>query len=398
MPNIVLILLESISHDSSSFGRAGRDTTPFLQTLAGQGAEFVRTHVPVSQTGKAYWATLSGTTPEIFHDYSEALLVDEPYESLATVLRKVGYRSAFFEMSNGTFECAPAVFVNMGFDFGWWFENLEDPSAALGYLAGDDFRMIDPAMQWTQEKDQPFLLMMITSVAHDPFELPSWYGESTGDRFQDYLQAVRYTDDFVREVDARLQERGISDNTILCVLGDHGESFRADARRGRWVPYEEVVRIPWVLRWPGHVEAGRRIDWPCSQMDVTPTLLSLLGFDISRAGYDGRDALAPAEPDRRLYFSSWFDQSPLGFVEGHRKVVYWPYLDQVGEYDLADDPGELDLRLIEGETRDALIADMNRWRVDSRLFFDARRFRERVVFDHWHLFASGRSAWAYYEP
>lgn len=59
---------------------------------------------------------LSGTTPEIFHDYSEALLVDKPYESLATILRPFAYRSAFFEMSNGTFECAPAVFVNMGFD------------------------------------------------------------------------------------------------------------------------------------------------------------------------------------------------------------------------------------------------------------------------------------------
>lgn len=258
--------------------------------------------------------------------------------------------------------------------------------------------MIDPAMEWADRKDQPFLLMMITSVAHDPFELPAWYGESTGNRFEDYLRAVRYTDDFVREVDARLRQRGIADYTILCVLGDHGESFRADARRGRWVPYEEVIRIPWVLRWPGHVEAGRRVDWPASQMDVAPTLLALLGFDLSQAGYDGRDALTPAPPDRRLYFSSWFDQSPLGFVQGNRKVVYWPYLDQVGEYDLKADPGELKLNLPEGEKRDAAIANVNQWRMDSRMFFDARRFRERVVFDHWHLFASGRSALAYYEP
>ncbi len=211
--------------------------------------------------------------------------------------------------------------------------------------------MIDPAMQWANRKDQPLLLMMITSVADDPFELPAWYGQSTGDPYEDYLQAVRYTDDFVREVDTRLRAHGIADNTILCVLGDHGESFRADSRRGRWVPYEEVIRIPWVLRWPGHVEAGRRIDWPCSQMDVTPTLLTLLGFDLSRAGYDGRDALTPASTDRRLYFSSWFDQSPLGFVQGNRKVVYWPYLDQVGEYDLQADPDERKLRPLEGEKK-----------------------------------------------
>lgn len=397
-PNIVLILLESVSHDSSSFGPAGRNTTPHLEQIASEGVRFVNTRVPVSQTGKAYWATLSGATPEIHHDYSEALLVDKPYESIATLLRNSGYRSAFFEMSNGTFECAPAVFVNMGFDYGWWFENLEDPSAALGYLAGDDFRMIDPAMAWTEEEDAPFLLMMITSVAHDPFEVPAWYGENSGDRWQDYLHSIRYTDDFVRAVDERLKERGIFDDTIMCVIGDHGEGFRADARRGRWVPYEEVIRVPWVLRWPGHVAAGREIDWPCSQLDVTPTLLSLLGFDISRAGFDGLDALSPIDPNRRLYFSSWFDKSPLGFVEGDRKVVYWPYLNQVGQYDLETDPGEMHLELLEGPAGDEAIADVTRWRMESRLFFDARRFRERLVFDHWHIFASGRSAWAYYVP
>jgi glucan phosphoethanolaminetransferase (alkaline phosphatase superfamily) len=398
LPNIVLLLLESVSHDSTSLEHTDRGTTPNLVKLASEGTEFISTRVPVSQTGKAYWATLIGTTPEIHHDYSEAILVDEPYESLATILKRVGYRSAFFEMSKGTFECAPAVFANAGFDWGWWFENLGDPGASLGYLAGDDFRMLGPAFSWADDGSGPFLLMMITTVAHDPYELPARYGPATGERFQDYLRTIRFTDDFVGEVRGKLETRGLLDKTIICVLGDHGESFRPESRRGRWVPYEEVIRVPWIIRWPGHVTAGRRVEWPCSQMDVTPTLLSLLGFDISKAGFDGRNALAPIAPNRRLYFSSWFAQSPLGFVEGDRKLIYWPYVDKVFECDLASDPGEKTLQPVEGAEKDSIIADISQWQEESRLFFDARRFRERVLFTHWHAFTSGRSAWAYYEP
>ncbi|MHC4092404.1 MAG: sulfatase family protein, partial [Planctomycetota bacterium] len=285
-----------------------------------------------------------------------------------------------------------------GFDWGWWPENLQDPSASLGFLAGDDLRMIEPAFAWAEAGPQPFLLMMITSVAHDPYEVPSCYGQATGDRFSYYLQTIRYTDDFLGEVCRQLEERGLSDNTVLCVLGDHGESFRPDSRRGRWVPYEEVLRVPWIIHWPGRVQPGQRLDWPCSQLDVTPTLLKLIGFDVSQAGFEGKDAMTPSDPHRRLYFDSWYSKSPRGFIEGSRKVVYWPYLDKVVEFDLQVDPAEQAPQLVEGAPKDSIIDNLYRWRQDSRLYFDAKRFRQRLVFDHWHTFCSGRSAWAYYVP
>jgi hypothetical protein len=356
----------------------------------------VRTYVPVSQTGKAYWATLTGTRPDIHYDYSEAILVDEPYESLATVLKRTGYRSAFFEMSKGTFQCAPGTFANMGFDWGWWRENLEDASANLGYLAGDDFRMLDPAFDWVDEADAPYLLMMITSVAHDPFLLPKWYGPTPADRDAAYRRAVEFTDAFVGAVLERIERRGETERTIVCVLGDHGESMRQETKRGRWVPYEEVIRIPWLVRWPGHVEAGLRVEWPCSQMDVTPTLLNLMGHDIAHAGFEGRDALVDGDSLRRLYFSSWFEDSPEGYVEGSRKIVHWPYHGKVYAFDLESDPLELSPGLLSGAPAERAVADILLWKRESNIYFSPRRFRERLLFDHWRAFTSGRSAWAYY--
>ena len=397
-PNIVLLLLESVSHKASGLDDPEHPTMPQLAQLAVEGVQFVNTRVPVSQTGKAFWSTLAGVTPDIYHDYSEAILVDEPYEGLPALLGRVGYRSAFFQMAKGTFECAPATFANFAFDWAWFRENLEDPSADLGYLAGDDFRMLDPALEWIGQDEQPFLLFMITSVAHDPYEVPAWFAEPAESDYERYMQTVQYTDDFIGELRQRLEQRGLADNTLLCVLGDHGDSFRPEARHTRWVAHEEVLRIPWVIHWPGHVPAGERCEWPCSQLDVTPTLLRLLGYDIGEAGFEGRDARTPAPANRRLYFSSWFEGSPLGYVEGSRKWLYWPHNGKVFAYNLDSDPGELTPVPVTGPERDGVEAALLKWQRDSFIEFHARRFRKRFLFDHWWAFSSGRYGRAYYVP
>jgi len=398
LPPVVIVLLESISHAVAALDDAERTPMPTLRRLSLEGVQFVSTRVPVSQTGKAFWATLIGTTPDVYDDYAEAILADEPYEGLPSLLRRVGYRSAFFQMAKGSFECAPGTMANFAFDWAWFRENLEDPSANLGYLAGDDFRMLDPAFAWATEDQRPFLLVMITSVAHDPYEVPASFGPRLPDKHAAYLQAVRYTDAFLAEARRRLEQLGLLDKTLLCVLGDHGESLRPELQRTRWVPYEEVIRVPWVIRWPGHVPEGLRCDWPCSQLDVTPTLLRLLGFDISRAGFEGYDALRPTPPDRRLYFSSWFDGSPLGYVEGARKWLYWPHSGRVFVYDLVRDPAELSPLPVSPAESQQVVADLTRWQQAAHIKFDARRFRQRFLYEHWWAFSSGRYGRAYYVP
>jgi len=240
--------------------------------------------------------------------------------------------------------------------------------------------------------------MMISSVSHIPFELPKGYAKPKANRHERYLQTIQYTDEFLQDVDDALTARGLNEKTLWCVIGDHGETFRNLSRESRWTPLEELIRVPWVIRWPGHVEAGRKITWPCSQLDVTPTILSLLGFDVSQAGFEGKDALIPSAPDRRLYFSSWFKNSPRGYIEGHQKYMYYPYLDQVRAYDLHADPSEKSPTEIEGAAKEKIIADVIQWQNESHIRIPTKRFEKRMLFDHWRTFTSGRSGWAYYVP
>ncbi|MCI0437125.1 MAG: LTA synthase family protein, partial [Gemmatimonadetes bacterium] len=333
-PNVVVIFLESVSYPATSLsGSANAARTPALERLAAEGVEFACTRVPVPLTSKGIWSALTGSTPDIYPDYAEAVHSDQPYESLVTVLESQGYRSAFFEMSKGSFECAPGFFANVGFDWAWFRENLGDESAYIGSLNGDDFRAVGPMFEWVDRGGaQPFVLVTISTVAHAPYQVPRWYDETPQpDRYLRYLRAVEFTDAWVAEILAQLESRGLAENTIVCVLGDHGEAFRPECRRSRAIPYEEVIRIPWVVRWPAKLAGGQRVERNCSQMDVAPTILGLLGFGVSEAGFHGRDALAAltadAAAERRLYFSSWYLDSPIGYVEGQRKFVYWPYTD-----------------------------------------------------------------------
>lgn len=67
---------------------------------------------------------------------------------------------------------------------------------------------------------------MISTVAHHPFMVPSEFGEPHADIDANYQQAVKYTDYFLGQICRQLKELDLEDNTLLCVLGDHGVSFR----------------------------------------------------------------------------------------------------------------------------------------------------------------------------
>ena len=396
-PNILIVFLESVSWNASSFGSDAPGTTPFLESLAEEGT-LLRTYVPVSQTSKAFWAGLTGTIPDLDPDSIESVLMDSPAESLATILGTEGYASAFFQMSMGAFSCTPGIFANLGFDKAWFRENLRDPSASLGYMNGDDFRMLDPMYSWIDSRgDSPWLMVTISSVSHDPYDLPAWYEvEETADRYQKYLQSVRFNDDWLREIVHRLEARGLGDNTIICVMGDHGDGFRPESTRGRWAPFEEVIMVPWVLRWGRGIPRGRMVEEPVSQLDLSPTLLSVLGYEVAPAGFEGIDALGELPGDRRHYFTSWFRDSPLGYVRGRRKYVFWPYTDVLYRYDLGLDPAEKSPDTMTGPLREQVIADLEAWQSASRIDVPVHRFRESFLYDHWRCFSAGRSAWAYF--
>ena len=106
-PNIILVFLESLPYARTSLADPANDVTPCLAQLASEGVEFANTHCPVAHTRKAMWAALTATYPDLAQDHVEAVLGENPYAGLPSILKAAGYRSAFFCMAKGSFECGP---------------------------------------------------------------------------------------------------------------------------------------------------------------------------------------------------------------------------------------------------------------------------------------------------
>src|SRR5690606_6676716 len=77
-----------------------------------------------------------------------------------------------------------------------------------------------------------------------------------------------------------LDEAGLRDETIFVFTSDHGEMFGAQGRRAKNIFYEEAVRVPFLLRYPGRHEPGQVTDVCLNTPDIMPTLLGLMGLDI----------------------------------------------------------------------------------------------------------------------
>ncbi|MFW6164285.1 MAG: sulfatase-like hydrolase/transferase, partial [Planctomycetota bacterium] len=104
---------------------------------------------------------------------------------------------------------------------------------------------------------------------------------------------------------AALEDAGVADDTLVVFSSDHGEMFGAQGRRAKNIFYEEAARVPFVLRWPRRIPAGRVTDACLGTPDILPTLLGLLGLPAPEAaeGMDlGHCALGEPgpEPDAAL--------------------------------------------------------------------------------------------------
>jgi phosphoglycerol transferase MdoB-like AlkP superfamily enzyme len=398
--NLILIVLEGIQYRYTSLYDKQSNLTPYLAALAQQGAVFTNARSSVTHTTKVLFSLLTGRFPSVSQDIAETVPLEKPYASISTILKQnANFRTAFFQSAKGNFESRPGLVHNLGFDKFWARDNLNNSDAFLGYLACDEFAMLQPIVDWIKSDDRPFFLTLMLSVTHDPYEVPQWFAEPDKEPLPRYLQAILYTDKFLSALDIELAKLNLTDKTILCVIGDHGEAFGEHGLLGHErIPFDENLRIPFCLRAPSLIQPKTIVTQPVSSVDLAPTLLNLLGFDTQTLGFDGTNALAPIPDDRKVYFSGWLNQSPAGFIKANRKFIYYPANDLVSVYDLSADPLESSpMELTEQQGRE-IAACLIAWRQDTIFLLDQKRFGKKTLFNSWLCRWNNRVASVKYRP
>ena len=398
--NIVILVLEGIQYRYTSLYSNPDNLTPYLAKLAEQGAEFTNARSTLTHTTKALFSMLTGRFPSASHDIAEAVPAPKPYAGLATILKnQLNFRTAFFQSAKGNFESRPGLVYNLGFDKFWSRENLNDPNAFLGYLASDEFSMLKPITDWIKEDKRPFLLTILCSASHDPYEVPQWFAQPASEPLACYKQTASYSDRFIAALDAELARLNLTDKTIFCVISDHGEAFGEHGGFGHErVAFDEALQIPFCLRAPALVEPVTKIPQPVSSVDLTPTLLALLGLQTQTAGFDGLNALGPLPTDRKIYFSCWLNQGHAGFIENNRKFIHDPSSEMVFAYDLDTDPFELSVLELPPEQAHSIMEQIVDWRKNTIFRLRLPHIGKRMLFGNWLCRWSNRVSSAKFTP
>ncbi len=159
-----------------------------------------------------------------------------------------------------------------------------------------------------------------------------------------YRAEVRSVDQAVGSVLDTLQHLGLSRRTLVVIVGDHGEEFweHGGVEHGRTV-YDEVVRIPLLIRWPGHLPPALRVSAVVRITDVAPTVLDLLHLPTPPPS-DGKSLVGlmhgeESQPRVALIENMLFAEERIGIRTDRQKYVRWE-TGKEEAYDLASDPAE----------------------------------------------------------
>lgn len=167
-------------------------------------------------------------------------------------------------------------------------------------------RLTERAVEWIgqRKQDEPFFLYFPFTSPHAPIvPTPEFTGKSRANGFGDF---VVQTDDTVGRVLKALKDRGLEDNTIVIFTADNGPEVYAYERvrkfdhrsMGRLRGLKRDIwegghRVPFLVRWPGIVPAGKVNDGLISQIDIFATIASVVGAEIpAGSAEDSQDQLA----------------------------------------------------------------------------------------------------------
>ena len=403
-PNIVFFGIDSLRRDHMSAYGYQRLTTPHLDRFASEGVLFEQTfsaHIP---TTSAYASMLTGM--DVFTTQVVALRHKGPLrpevQTLPEILRAEGYNTTCVGFTGNP--------SSRGFDkyidypaWGSWNEGRSPKAQDLNAVAL-------PELDRLARKREPFLLFLRHMDPHapylppEPYERIFYHGNELdpknksmepvmafkpfrdffaswmppGIRDKDYViaqydGAVAYMDAAIQSIFTALAAKGLEENTIVVVNGDHGETlYDHECYFDHHGLYEPTLMVPLILRFPGRLPAGRRVGGYNQHKDLLPTLLELAGIGRDDIAFDGRSLLPMlrgevASHESEFYITECTWMRKHGWRTPQWKLILalepdFHFKPPVELYNLVEDPQENNnLADSQPEVVAALKARMDAW-------------------------------------
>jgi arylsulfatase A-like enzyme len=363
-PSILFVSIDTLRADRLGIYGHHRPTSPYLDALAARSIVFDAAFVQEPRTLTSHMSMMTSLYPDA-HGVSDEVPLAAGVPTLAQVLRQRGYATQAF---TGGGWMGPRWGLDRGFD-GYDHSGIDLEPKLLKIRA------------WLHaQRDRPFFLFLHSYDVHGkgmgPLYLapPPFRGRFTGElrapvstcrdskcyarRFNDgffteadrrfvsaaYDESIAYVDARIGELLRYAEELGLLDRLIVLVTSDHGEGLLDHEHWSHGELYDEVLRVPLILRLPGDRHAGRRIPWLVESLDLAPTLLGLVGIDPPAAfqGFDLSSRLADRVGPRDAIHAVRA-RGAEAFLARTVRTRDWKLIRRHGRtelYDLATDPHE----------------------------------------------------------
>ena len=383
-PNIVLMGVDSLLATHMSCYGYHRLTTPHIDRFAESGTLFEKTYSAHIPTTSAYASMLTGM--DTFSTQVVALRhqgpLREEVKTLAEILREVGYDTTCVGFGGPS---------GRGFDtyleFSGWGPDESGRSPKAENLNKTTLPELNRLIDQSDEK--PFFLFLRHMDPHSPYLPPapyertfyhgdecdpsntsmepvmsfkpfcdyfaSWMPEGITDKdyvIAQYDGAIAYMDACIQTLFNALETRGVMDETIIVINGDHGETlYDHECWFDHHGLYDVTLHVPLIIRYPGRVPAGKRVSGYNQHKDLVPTLLELADIQTD-IEFDGK-SLTPmirgevASYDSEFYITecTWMRKHGWRTPEWKLIVALEPdfhFKPPVELYNLIQDPDEND--------------------------------------------------------
>lgn len=323
--NIVMITVESLSADFLAAYGNEDGITPNLDTLIEKSLVFDNLYAAGNRSVRGLEALTLCIPPSAGES-----LIKRPDNaglfSTGTVLRENGYTTSFIYGGDSYFDNMRAYFSGNGFEIiDKYCYPKEDItfSNIWGTCDEDSYRVALKEFDKKAESGTPFHAIIFTISNHRPYTFPE--GKITYDgEMKSRSAAVKYTDFAIGQFLAEASRRPWFGNTVFIVVADHCASSAGKTS----IPVDKY-HIPAIVYSPGFIQP-RRVEKLCSQIDLMPTIFSLLHFSYDSKFY-GRDILAP-DYNQRAFMATYQD---LGYYSDDVLTVLSP-VRRIRQFDVRE--------------------------------------------------------------
>ena len=382
-PNIVLLFADDLGYADIGCYRHPYARTPNIDRLAAEGTRFTQFYVTGVTCNPSRTGLMTGQFPARFSRYAADFGFGDRV-TITELLKQRGYVSGHFGKWHIGPDTSPGTY---GID------TVNVIGKSREKSAGRDDDLYSAAIDFIRASaDKPFYVNVWGHATHFPVNTPAGLagqfrevivnrsdfsatmqhkfdeclqiGGNLNDSMRQYLGDVYQIDRNVGRMLRTLEELGLADDTIVVFSSDHGPApvilgkkgarkyshnmlgYAGEHRGGKHEQYEGGTRVPFIVRWPGHVPAGRvEHDSVGSFIDWLPTLCAIAGVDDLPEKLDGEDTSdvwlgTSRERATPLFWKTSSVGSAPAIRDGKWKLHLGRRDPGIELYDLSIDPSE----------------------------------------------------------